>query len=125
MEGMSAPNRLAHLTAEYDGAGGTGAKMLIRRVWLGDVRTDLVDSQRSVYDSYSGAGRPAFGGDQTVASNDPADLVEQLDQAVRESGADALNVRIHLPGMPPQEVREQIARLGAEVAPLLRSRLNR
>jgi len=125
MEGMSAPDRLAHLTAEYDGAGGTGAKVLIRRVWLGDVRTDLVDAQRSVYDSYSGTGAPAFGGDQTIASNDPAELAERLDQAVRDSGADALNVRIHLPGMPPPEVRRQIVRLGAEVAPLLRSRFNR
>jgi alkanesulfonate monooxygenase SsuD/methylene tetrahydromethanopterin reductase-like flavin-dependent oxidoreductase (luciferase family) len=125
MEGMSAPDRLARLTAEYDGAGGTGAKVLIRRVWLGDVRADLVDAQRRVYDSYSGASGPGFGGDQTVASNDPADLAEQLDQVVRESGADALNVRIHLPGMPPREVRQQIARLGAEVVPLLRSRSNR
>jgi hypothetical protein len=125
MEGMSAPHRLARLTSEYDGAGGTGAKVLIRRVWLGDVRTDLVDAQRRVYDSYAGAGGPAFGGDQTIASNDPTDLAEQLDHAVRESGADALNLRIHLPGMPPPEVRQQIDRLGAEVAPLLRSRSNR
>jgi alkanesulfonate monooxygenase SsuD/methylene tetrahydromethanopterin reductase-like flavin-dependent oxidoreductase (luciferase family) len=125
MEGMSAPNRLARLTAEYDAAGGTGPKVLIRRVWLGDVRTDLVDAQRRVYDSYSGASGRAFGGEQTVASNDPADLAERLDQVMRESGADALNLRIHLPGMPPREVRPQIARLGAEVAPLLRSRSNR
>ena len=125
MEGMTAPSRLAHLTAEYAAAGGTGAKVLIRRVWLGDVRSDLVDAQRSVYDSYSGTGRLAFGGDETVASNDPTGLAEQLDQAVRESGADSLNVRIHLPGMPPREVRQQIVRLGEEVAPLLRSRPNR
>ena len=125
MEGMSAPNRLARLAAEYDAAGGTGAKVLIRRVWLGDVRTDLVEAQRRVYDSYTDAGGPAFGGDQTVASHDPVDLAEQLDQAVGESGADALNLRIHLPGMSPREVRQQIARLGAEVAPLLRSRANR
>lgn len=96
--------------------------MLIRRVWLGDVRTDLVEAQRRVYDSYTGAGGPAFGDDQTVASHDPAD---QLDQAVAELGADALKIRIHLPGMPPREVRQQIARpLGAEVAPLLRWRAN-
>ncbi len=125
LEGMSAPSRLTRLAAEYDAAGGTGAKVLIRRVWLGDVRTDLVEAQRRVYDSYTGAGGPSFGGDQTVSSHDPADLAEQLCQAVGESGADALNLRIHLPGMPPREVRRQIARLGAEVTPLLRSRTNR
>ncbi len=123
MEGMSAPDRLARLTAEYDGAGGTGAKVLIRRVWLGEVRTDLVGAQRQVYDSYAGAG-PGFGGDQTVASDDPADLAEQLDRVVHASGADALNLRIHLPGMSPSEVRDQIGRLGAEVIPRLRSRSN-
>lgn len=125
MEGMSEPKRLDRLTTEYEGAGGTGAKVLIRRVWLGDVRTDLVEAQRRVYDSYTGAGGPASGADQTIASNDPADLADQLDRAVRESGADALNLRVHLPGMPPQEVRRQIARLGSEVAPLLRLRSNR
>ena len=124
MEGMSAPDRLGHLTAEYDGAGGSGAKVLIRRVWLGDVRTDLVEAQRRVYDSYANDGRPAFGGDQTLTSNDPVELAEQLDQAVRESGATALNLRIHLPGMPPAEVRRQIVRMGSEVVPLLRSRSN-
>lgn len=124
MEGMSAPTRLARLTAEYDGAGGSGAKVLIRRVWLGDVRTDLVEAQRQVYNSYTRTDGSPFGGDQTIASNDPVALAEQLDQAVCGSGADALNVRIHLPGMPPAQVREQIARLGAEVVPLLRSRSN-
>ncbi len=124
MEGMSPPPGLARLTAEFDAAGGTGAKVLIRRVWLGDVRHDLVTAQRRVYDSYSGAG-PANGRDQTVASDDPAELAEQLDLAVQESGADALNLRVHLPGMPPQAVREQISRLGAEVVPRLRARPNR
>ena len=125
MEGMSAPDRLARLAAEYDGAGGIGAKVLIRRVWLGDVRTDLVDAQRRVYDSYSGGAGPAFADDRTVASNDPADLAERLDQVVRDSGADALNIRVHLPGIPPREVRQQIVRLGTEVAPRLLSRSNR
>lgn len=125
MEGMSAPDRLSHVTAEYDGAGGSGAKVLIRRVWLGDVRTDLVEAQRRVYDSYAADGTPAFGDDQTLTSDDPADLAERLDRAVCESGASALNLRFHLPGMPPAEVRAQIARVGTEVIPLLRARPNR
>jgi hypothetical protein len=39
---------------------------------------------------------------------------------MRDSGADTLNLRVHLPGMSPHAVRDQIARLGAEVVPLLR-----
>ena len=113
---VGSPSRLARLTAEYDGAGGTGTKVLIRRAWLGDVRSDLVEAQRQVYDSYAGGG-PGFGGDQTVVADDPSDLAERLDRVVRESGADALNLRVHLPGMAPPQVREQIVRLGAEVVP--------
>jgi len=124
MEGMSPAHRLARLTAEYDESGGTGARVLIRRVWLGQPRAELVDAQRRVYDSYAGPASE-FGGDQTVASHDPAALVEALDDAVRTSGADAINLRVHLPGMPPSEVREQIIRLGSEVVPRLRQRSSR
>ena len=74
-----------------------------------------------MYDSYAGRGG-GFGDDQTMASDDPADLAEQLEGRCGTSGADALNLRIHLPGMPPDEIRDQIVRLGAEVVPLLRAR---
>ena len=37
MEGMSDIERLTRLTSAYDQAGGSGAKVLIRRVWLGAV----------------------------------------------------------------------------------------
>jgi alkanesulfonate monooxygenase SsuD/methylene tetrahydromethanopterin reductase-like flavin-dependent oxidoreductase (luciferase family) len=120
MEGMSSAKRLARLTAGYDGAGGTEGKVLIRRVWLGDLRGDLVDRQRRVYDTYAGEG--AFGDDQTVSSVDPVRVAELLDEVVSESGADALNLRIHLPGMSPESVRDQILRLGAEMLPLLKER---
>jgi alkanesulfonate monooxygenase SsuD/methylene tetrahydromethanopterin reductase-like flavin-dependent oxidoreductase (luciferase family) len=120
MEGMSPALRLAKLTGAFQEVGGAGAKVLIRRVWLGHLRTDLVDAQRQVYDSYAGS-KAAFGDDQTVTSVDPAELAGQLDQVVRECGADSLNLRIHLPGMPPEAVRDQIVRLGSEVLPPLRT----
>jgi alkanesulfonate monooxygenase SsuD/methylene tetrahydromethanopterin reductase-like flavin-dependent oxidoreductase (luciferase family) len=121
MEGMSPPEGLARITSAYDQAGGTGAKVLIRRVWLGDLRTDLVEAQRQVYDTYAGD-RVGTGGDNTLASDDPVALAGLLDEALQASGADALNVRVHLPGMSPPAIRDQITRLGAEVLPLLRAR---
>ncbi len=121
MEGMSPAETLARLTAGYEDAGGAVGKVLIRRVWLGDPHTDLVDRQRQVYDSFVAA-TAAFGDDQTVTSNDPVAMAELLDEVVMVAGADALNVRIHLPGMPPELIRDQIARLGDEVLPLLRER---
>jgi hypothetical protein len=122
MEGMSSGPALSKVTEAFDHAGGTGTKMLIRRVWLGDVRSDLVVRQRQVYDGY--AGGAGFGDDQTVTSTDPERMAVQLHEVVRSAGADALNLRVHLPGMAPDSVRAQIARLGAEVLPLLRERLS-
>ena len=119
MEGMSAPERLARLTRAFDDAGGTGPKVLIRRAWLGQVRSGLVAGQRAVYESYApDAG--AFGADQTVASDDPGELAERLVRAMVEVGADALNLRVQLPGMESEQVREQIERLGSTVLGLVK-----
>jgi alkanesulfonate monooxygenase SsuD/methylene tetrahydromethanopterin reductase-like flavin-dependent oxidoreductase (luciferase family) len=119
MEGMSTPERLSRLTQAFDDAGGTGPKVLIRRAWLGQVRSGLVEGQRAVYESYA-PDASAFGADQTIASDDPDDVAERLVRAMVEVGADALNLRVQLPGMEPAQVREQIARLGSTVVGLVK-----
>jgi alkanesulfonate monooxygenase SsuD/methylene tetrahydromethanopterin reductase-like flavin-dependent oxidoreductase (luciferase family) len=119
MEGMSEPSRLAGLTRAFSDAGGTGAKVLIRRVWLGHVSDRLVTKQRAVYESYAGRGS-AFGEDQTFASHDPVDLAERLAAVTEEVGADALNLRVQLPGMTREEVREQIVAVGTTVVARLK-----
>jgi alkanesulfonate monooxygenase SsuD/methylene tetrahydromethanopterin reductase-like flavin-dependent oxidoreductase (luciferase family) len=120
MEGMSDVDRLARLTSAYDGSGGSASKVLIRRVWLGDVRRDLVDRQRQAYDGVTGD-PAAFGVDQTVSSTDPVRLAELLSGVARRAGATSLDLRVHLPGMAPESVRRQIRVLGAEVVPRLKS----
>jgi alkanesulfonate monooxygenase SsuD/methylene tetrahydromethanopterin reductase-like flavin-dependent oxidoreductase (luciferase family) len=118
MEGMSDVARVARLCHEFDLAEGAGSKVLIRRVWLGKVASELVDRQRAVYDSYSTAAT-MFGDDQTVAAGSPDELIERLASIVVSTGVDALNLRVHLPGIPPEMVREQIEMLGTSVvAPL-------
>jgi hypothetical protein len=114
MEGMSSADRLSTLTEAFDRAGGSGSKVLIRRVWLGEVKTDLVRRQRAVYDNYSGV-TVAFGDDETIASSQPAEVVARLCELIEATKTDALNLRVHLPGMPPEAVREQIEALGTEV----------
>jgi alkanesulfonate monooxygenase SsuD/methylene tetrahydromethanopterin reductase-like flavin-dependent oxidoreductase (luciferase family) len=121
LEGMSAPDRLARLTAAYDEAGGPGPKVLIRRVWLGEVAAGLVARQRRVYDRVTGD-PSRFEGDQTLAAVDPGGLAGLLAGVLAASGADALNLRVHLPGLPPEAIREQIVRIGAEVVPILKAR---
>ncbi len=120
MEGMSAPERLARLTEAFDEAGGTGSKVLIRRVWLGYAQSGLIDSQRAVYESYA-AGASSFGEDQTIASSEPDDLAERLAATMRQIGADALNLRVQLPGMSPEQVREQIVQIGTTVVASLKT----
>jgi len=122
MEGMSAPERLIRLTRAFDGAGGTGAKVLIRRVWLGRLRSGLVEDQRAVYENYA-PNTWTFGADQTVAADDPRQMAERLAAVMAEVGADALNLRVQLPGMTAEQVREQIAQIGTTVVPLLKKAL--
>ena len=122
MEGMSDPARLARLTSAYESAGGSGPRVLIRRVWLGDVPRELVERQRRVYDGVTGA-PTAFGADQTVAAGEAGPLAHRLIQVTREAGATSLDLRVHLPGMASGVVRDQIARLATEVVPLLRAGL--
>ena len=106
------------MTQAFDEAGGTGSKVLIRRVWLGRVRSGLIDSQRAVYESYAERAS-SFGEDQTIASDDPGEVAERLVATMSEVGADALNLRVQLPGMSPEQVREQIARIGSSVVRVL------
>jgi alkanesulfonate monooxygenase SsuD/methylene tetrahydromethanopterin reductase-like flavin-dependent oxidoreductase (luciferase family) len=113
-EGMSTPAQLRRLCDAYDAAGGTQAKVMIRRVWLGPPKDDLIGRQRSVYDSYSG-GHHQFGQDQTITGTDPGIIVDQLCAAWQESGASAINLRVHLPGVTPAEARRQITLLGEHV----------
>jgi alkanesulfonate monooxygenase SsuD/methylene tetrahydromethanopterin reductase-like flavin-dependent oxidoreductase (luciferase family) len=126
MEGMSPVERLAKFCAAYDEAGGTGCKMLIRRVWLGEPNAELIEKQRDVYRSISSSGgNPprAFGDDQTVSSEDADELAQRLHDIVRAAGGDAINLRLHLPHIPAGAIREQIVRVGDEVVPKLRALL--
>jgi alkanesulfonate monooxygenase SsuD/methylene tetrahydromethanopterin reductase-like flavin-dependent oxidoreductase (luciferase family) len=113
-EGMSPPDRLAGLTRAFDEAGGQGSKVLIRRVWLGRSQTDLIDAQRAVYESYAAPAR-SFGEDQTIATDVPDEMVARLGAVLREAGADALNLRVQLPGMSREHVRDQIEGIGSTV----------
>jgi hypothetical protein len=122
-EGMSTAEHLTELCRTYTEAGGTGTKMLIRRVWLGEPLTELVEQQRARYQSVSNSSRP-FGDDQTIATTDPGEMAERLALTIGDIGADAINLRVHLPGITAAAVRDQITRLCGDVLPELRKRLS-
>jgi alkanesulfonate monooxygenase SsuD/methylene tetrahydromethanopterin reductase-like flavin-dependent oxidoreductase (luciferase family) len=110
-DGASPVERVGELSTAYDEAGGTGPKVLIRRVWLGEPPTEAMDRQAAVYRSYSTAG-----GDHAFLCGDHAEqLVPLLRSARKVAGATALNLRIHVPGVTPEMALDQIEALGPVV----------
>jgi alkanesulfonate monooxygenase SsuD/methylene tetrahydromethanopterin reductase-like flavin-dependent oxidoreductase (luciferase family) len=123
-DGATAPERLGELSREYIAAGGEGRRVLIRRVWLGDPPRDAFDRQLEVYRSYSPAAAQQHWRDNGFLCRDGASaLADDLAAAMREARANALNLRVHVPGVSPDAARDQIAQLGEEVVPLVRDRI--
>ena len=52
--------------------------------------------------------------------DDPADLAAAVAESVEAAGGDAVNLRVHLPEVTPDQVEDQIRALGTEVLPRLR-----
>jgi alkanesulfonate monooxygenase SsuD/methylene tetrahydromethanopterin reductase-like flavin-dependent oxidoreductase (luciferase family) len=123
-DSLSTPERCRALVDAYHEAGGTASCILIRRAWLGAPPQGRLDAQLDVYRSYTPASaQEKWGRDEVVASSDPAEVVDGLVDVCARAGADALNIRVHVPGVTPEQAREQIAALGDEVAGPLRGRL--
>jgi alkanesulfonate monooxygenase SsuD/methylene tetrahydromethanopterin reductase-like flavin-dependent oxidoreductase (luciferase family) len=125
-DSLSTPERCRTLVDAYHEAGGTASCVLIRRAWLGAPPQGRLDAQLDVYRSYTPAAAQAtWGRDEVVASTDAGEVVDGLADVCARVGADALNIRVHVPGVTPDEARDQIVALGDEVVGPLRDRLVR
>jgi alkanesulfonate monooxygenase SsuD/methylene tetrahydromethanopterin reductase-like flavin-dependent oxidoreductase (luciferase family) len=123
-DSLSTPERCRELTDAYRDAGGTAPCVMIRRAWVGEPPRERLDDQLDVYRSYSPASaQQHWGGNELVDAPTPERVVDGVVDALRRAGADACNLRVHVPGVDPGAAREQIARLGDEVLPLLRAEL--
>ncbi|MCE2392462.1 MAG: LLM class flavin-dependent oxidoreductase [Proteobacteria bacterium] len=123
-DSLQPAERLREVSEAYAAAGGRGVRIGIRRAWLGDAPRTRVDRQMDFYRGY--ASRQAqrhWGEDELVGAGTGDELAERLARFARESGCDALNLRVHFGGIEPGAVREQVERLGAEMLPALRERL--
>jgi len=119
-DSLSTPARVRELVNAYREAGGQQPCVLIRRAWVGPPPRALVDQQVDVYRSYSSAdAMQHWGRDELAVAEDPADVAAHLVGTLHASGCDALNLRIHVPGVAPTDAREQIERLGTAVLPLV------
>jgi alkanesulfonate monooxygenase SsuD/methylene tetrahydromethanopterin reductase-like flavin-dependent oxidoreductase (luciferase family) len=121
-DSLTTPVRCRELADAYRDAGGTGACVLIRRAWVGEPPAAQTEQQTSVYRSYApDAASAHWGANELAASTDPGEVGDRLAEAARVAGADAVNVRVHVPGIAPATVREQIERIGSLVVPRLRA----
>jgi alkanesulfonate monooxygenase SsuD/methylene tetrahydromethanopterin reductase-like flavin-dependent oxidoreductase (luciferase family) len=120
-DSLASPERCRELIDAYRDAGGRAPCVLIRRAWVGEPPRQRVDDQVDVYRSYSSeSAMEHWGTDELVDAPTADDVVDGLLAALERAGADALNLRVHVPGVSPEAAREQIAALGDAVLPRLR-----
>jgi alkanesulfonate monooxygenase SsuD/methylene tetrahydromethanopterin reductase-like flavin-dependent oxidoreductase (luciferase family) len=124
-DSLSTPERCRELIDGYREAGGTAPCVLIRRAWVGEPPRERVDDQVDVYRSYSSqSAMEHWGRDELVDAPTADDVVEGLLDALARADADALNLRVHVPGVTPEAARDQIAGLGDAVLPRLHEALS-
>ncbi len=123
-DSLSSPERCRTLSDAYRAAGGPAACVMVRRVWLGAPPRDRLDEQLERYRGYASAGAQAhWTGDEVIYAADASELAQAVAHTMTRAGADALNVRVHAPGIPAAAVRDQIVALGSEVLPRIRKEL--
>lgn len=121
-DSLSTPERCRRLTDAYREVDGAGACVLIRRAWVGDPPRARMSDQRDVYRGYSPTVAQAhWADDGLITATDPAEVAAGLVDTMQRAGADALNVRIHVPGLTPEAVREQIVAIGDGVLARVRA----
>jgi alkanesulfonate monooxygenase SsuD/methylene tetrahydromethanopterin reductase-like flavin-dependent oxidoreductase (luciferase family) len=109
--------------AAYRDAGGSGPIVLVRRAWIGDDPPIELENAR---DQLVRATVPDYRRDAWLPPKDmivhgTVDMVaEELVAIMVHTGADALNLRVHVPGLAPPDVIRQIGLIGAAL-PLIRA----
>lgn len=121
-DSLQADEHQGRLSAVYDEAGGAAAKILIRRVWIGDPPTASIEAQMEAFRGVATSGaQSTWGqGSNTVFAADGAEAAEELYAAMVRTGSDTVNIRVMVLGLDPVEVRGQLERHGAELLPRLR-----
>ena len=122
LDSLSTLTRCRALTDAYRDAGGKGPCILVRRAFLGAPPQAALDAQVSVYRGYAPPGaQQHWDAEAALSGATPEAVAEGLLNARRVSGCEVLNLRVHIPGVPPRVVRDQIERLATEVLPLVRA----
>ena len=114
----------ARLGEVYREADGTGPRIAIRRVWIGDPPTEQMAKQMAHYRSYApDRAMKNWDGDQLIAAPDGVETADALADFLTAADCDTVNVRIHVSGLEPAMVDEQLRRHAEEFLPRLRQRM--
>ncbi len=121
-DGLSRLERVRQLVDWYLEEGGDGPRVLTRWVWCGQPDPARIEAEAARYASYTPDRRRArFADDNGTISGSAEQVAEGLLEAVAETGATVLNLRVHAMGVTGPEVLEQIATVGAGVLPAVRA----
>jgi alkanesulfonate monooxygenase SsuD/methylene tetrahydromethanopterin reductase-like flavin-dependent oxidoreductase (luciferase family) len=113
------------LTRVFRDAGGHGPAVLIRRVWIGEPPAAAIEAQMAHYRSYAPerAVKNWGDGDGTIVGASGAEAADRLATVMRESACETVNVRVHVAGLTPEDIRGQLELHAAEFLPALRAAL--
>ncbi|HJQ45696.1 MAG TPA: LLM class flavin-dependent oxidoreductase [Amycolatopsis sp.] len=107
--------------AGYAGAGGTGPRAIVRRIWLGDPPAGLYDRQLALYRGQAERLGIEPGIDAAIVSGEAAEVAGRLADLLRATRASSLILQIHLPGLEAGAARQQLERVGTDLLPRLRT----
>lgn len=123
-DSLQTVDRMREVSRAHAETGSAGARIAIRRVWVGPPPGDAVAEQTRFYRSYAPGSAQAHWGDdeQLVHAAAPAELADRLAGVAQRGECDAFNLRLHVHGVEPAAIRDQIGRVG-EALPALREAL--
>jgi alkanesulfonate monooxygenase SsuD/methylene tetrahydromethanopterin reductase-like flavin-dependent oxidoreductase (luciferase family) len=125
-DSLTTPMRCREIVDAYHGAGGRAPCVLVRRAWVGEPPSQQTAQQLDTYRGYAPKGAASnWGADEMAAADDAPTVAARLVEVALVAGVDALNLRVHMPGVAPASARAQIQRLGADVTPRVRDALYR
>ena len=101
----------ARLGAAHREAGATSGRVLIRRVWIGEPPTESMAAQMAHYRSYaSEAAQRNWTDGSLVQGDSPEAAADALLEVLEASDCDTVNVRVHVAGLRPEDVNDQLVR---------------
>jgi alkanesulfonate monooxygenase SsuD/methylene tetrahydromethanopterin reductase-like flavin-dependent oxidoreductase (luciferase family) len=118
--GTSSNEHCREITDAYRAAGGSGPVVLVRRVAVGEGAGERHGKQVDLYRSYTSDAAQAKWSANQLTEGAPGAIAASLSADMAATGADSLNLRVHVPGVSPAEAARHIAGLEEVVTKLRR-----